>query len=258
MIAIELDCAEKAKDLLIAELWEERCEGITEVDGGLIAFFKDDGSGPRLAARFTRHNPRIRPVDDEDWLSIAREQLEPVLVGERFFICPQWRDDATPEGRLRIDVNPGMAFGTGAHETTQLSIEALERHVRPGVRVLDVGAGTGILCEAAAKLGSAVAIACDTDSEAVPITRQKAPAVYAGSASAAATGAFDIVVANIAAWPVIDLAGEFRRCLRSGGVLLLSGFEEDEVTAVQDAFPGAATKVFGKGNWRLVEVSGLG
>ena len=253
MITIELDCDQDARDLLIADLWEEGCAGITELDSGLLAFYKDDARGPELAARFATHNARLRPVDDEDWLSVAREQLTPMLVGERFFVCPVWREDPTPEGRMRIEVNAGMAFGTGAHETTQLCMEALERRVRPGVRVLDVGTGTGILCEVALKLGAALAVGCDNDLEAVPITREKIDKVYAGSADAAAAGAFDIIVANIAAAPVRELAAEFRRCLRPGGVLLLSGFEEEEVPPVIQAFDGMEATVSGKGTWRLVE-----
>jgi ribosomal protein L11 methyltransferase len=194
-------------------------------------------------------------VDDEDWLAIAREQLEPALVGERFFICPEWRDDATPAGRVRIAVNPGLAFGTGAHETTQLCIEALERRVRPGSRVLDVGTGSGILCEAALKLGATLAAGCDTDADALPIARQKAPLVFCGSADAAAGAAFDIIVANIAAAPIRELAAELRRCLRQGGILLLSGFEEEEAAGVMDAFPGMETRMTGKRTWRLVEAS---
>ena len=255
MITIELDCEEDARDLLIAELWEERCAGITELDGGLLAFFKEDARGPELEARFAANRPRVRSVDDEDWLAVARDQLEPMLVGDRFFICPEWHKDPTPEGRMRIEVNPGMAFGTGSHETTQLCIEALERHVRNGARVLDVGTGSGILCEVADKLGAALAVGCDNDAEAVPIAKQKAPHVFIGSAEAAAAGAFDIIVANIAAAPVRELAAEFRRALRPRGALLLSGFEEVEVAGVTAAFPGMKATVRAKRAWRLVELS---
>jgi ribosomal protein L11 methyltransferase len=255
MITIELDCEEDSKDLLIAELWEERCAGITELDGALLAFFNDEARGPELKARFAANRPRVRPVDDEDWLAIAREQLEPMLVGERFFICPEWRDEPTPYGRIRIEVNPGMAFGTGSHETTQLCIEALERHVRPGARALDVGTGSGILCEVALKLGAALAVGCDNDAEAVPIAKHKAANVFIGSVDAAVGGAFDIIVANIAAAPIRELSADLRRCMRSGGVLLLSGFEEEEVAKVIEAFPQMEATVRSKRAWRLVEMA---
>jgi ribosomal protein L11 methyltransferase len=251
MIAIELDCDEEEKDLLIADLWEERCAGITELDGALLVFFKEDGRAEELAERFAERRPRVRPVDAEDWLSVAREQLAPMLVGERFFICPEWRDDPTPEGRIRIVVNPGMAFGTGSHETTQLCLQALERHVRPGARVLDVGTGSGILCEAARRLGAAAAIACDNDAEAAAIARERIGTVFIGSADAVASGSFDIVVANIAAPPISELAPELRR---AAPLLLLSGFEEGEEEGVVAAFPDAKAEVRAKGAWRLVEV----
>ena len=114
-------------------------------------------------------------------------------VGERFFLVPEWRDDPAPPGRFRIAVNPGMAFGTGVHETTQLCIEALERVVRPGIAVLDVGTGSGILAQAARLLGAAKVYACDIDPVAVAIAGNG----FIGSVNAVASAKVDVVVANI-------------------------------------------------------------
>jgi ribosomal protein L11 methyltransferase len=136
-----------------------------------------------------------------------------------------------------------------------LCIEALERHVRPGARALDVGTGSGILCEVALKLGAALAVGCDNDAEAVPIAKHKAANAFLGSVDAAAAGAFDIIVANIAAAPIGELSADLRRCMRSGGVLLLSGFEEEEVAKVIEAFPQMEATVRSKRAWRLVEMA---
>src|SRR5450759_68630 len=116
-------------------------------------------------------------------------------VGRRFYLVPEWRDDAAPEGRFRIAVNPGLAFGTGVHETTRLCIEALERHVRPESVVLDVGTGCGLLAQVAELLGARSVVACDTDPVAVEIarTRVRSARLFTGSASAVRPRSADIV-----------------------------------------------------------------
>src|ERR1700720_323256 len=113
--------------------------------------------------------------------------------GSRFFLVPAWRDDPAPAGRFRITVNPGMAFGTGVHETTQLCLEALEKYLTPGMTVLDVGTGSGILAEAARLLGARFVYACDTD----PVAVQIAGHGFVGSVDAIAGASVDLVVANI-------------------------------------------------------------
>jgi ribosomal protein L11 methyltransferase len=171
-------------------------------------------------------------------------------VGTRFFLVPEWRDDPAPPGRFRIAVNPGMAFGTGVHETTQLCIEALEESIKPGMSVLDVGTGSGILARAARLLGAGKVYACDTDPVAVRI----AGAGFVGSVDAVASGSCDLVVANISPEAIIELAPDLVRVLRRGGVLLASGFELQEVEQVKAALP-PAREVRQKGTWVLLVIS---
>jgi ribosomal protein L11 methyltransferase len=253
MFSVDLQCPAEQKDLIIAELWEYGCAGITELDETtdettLRAFFRSDTAD--LRGELARYGARWEQVEDQDWVALAHAKLEPMLAGDRFFLVPAWRDDATPPGRMRITVNPGMAFGTGAHETTQLCIEALERHVRPGAAVLDVGTGSGILSIAARMLGAARVVACDIDPEAVETARRHVPA-YAGSVEAAAAGCADVVVVNIGPAAVVEMAPDIIRALRPAGAALVSGFESEDAPAVQQAYRGA--KLFGKGNWRLLE-----
>ena len=249
MFSVELQCEPEEKDLIIAELWEQGCAGITELsETRLRGFFQSDGAELRRA--LAGYRPQWEQVEDQDWVRIAHAKLEPMLVGARFFLVPVWRDDPTPPGRMRIEVNPGMAFGTGAHETTQLCIEALERHIRPGAAVLDVGTGSGILSIAANMLGAGRVVACDNDPEAVAVARAHVPA-YLGSAAAAASGSADVLVVNIGPAAVIEMAPDIARCLRAGGVALVSGFEAEDLDQVEQAYPGAA--LFAKGNWRLLE-----
>jgi ribosomal protein L11 methyltransferase len=143
MFSLELQSEAEAKDILIAELWEQGSTGIVETDlpggrCGLRAFFEDEADSDSLSRRFPgpiqRHAPR-------DWVEFSRANWEPFCVGSRFYLIPDWRYDPTPPGRFRIEINPGLAFGTGFHETTQLCLEALEESQPGGMTVLDVGAG---------------------------------------------------------------------------------------------------------------------
>jgi ribosomal protein L11 methyltransferase len=170
---------------------------------------------------------------------------------------PQWRDDPTPDGRFRIEVNPGMAFGTGAHESTQLCLEALERELRPGTEVLDVGSGSGILSTAAALLGARRVIACDVDPVAVEVARQ--PRSFIGSADAVRPASVDLVVANINPEAIIRLAPELARCMRTQGVAIVSGFESAESDAVEAALRAsgmAKRSSHSKATWSAMVVSG--
>jgi ribosomal protein L11 methyltransferase len=170
-------------------------------------------------------------------------------VGEKFFLVPEWRDDAPPPGRFRITVNPGMAFGTGVHESTRLCLEAMEEFVRPGSDVLDVGTGSGILAKAAELLGARRVIACDTD----PIAVEIAAMGFVGSVDAVSDACADVVVANISPDAIIPLAKELLRARRAGGVLLASGIEEHELADTLAALP-ETREVRRKGNWALLIV----
>jgi len=243
--------------MLIAELWAEGSAGIVELEGGgLRAFFEDDAGRSAIAGRF--HAVSWRREEQRDWVALSRANWEPLLVGTRFFLVPQWRNDTPPEGRFRIVVNPGMAFGTGMHETTQLCLEALEAYVCPGARLLDVGTGSGILAQAAALLGAAPVWACDIDPEAVEIARAAAgPNLFIGSVDAMRPGAADLIAANISPETIGRLAPELLRALRPGGVALVSGFERHEAGAVQAELErrgGAVCEARHKGDWALLAV----
>jgi ribosomal protein L11 methyltransferase len=252
MFSLEISCAPEHLDLLIADLWEQGCAGITELDGGAVrAFFEDGLEREKLLARYPE--AIVRAEEEHDWVSEARELLQPMAVGERFFLVPEWRDDLAPEGRFRITVNPGMAFGTGVHETTQLALEALEKYLRPGITVLDVGTGSGILAEAAELLGAGPVFACDLDADAVGIAKGRVARCFVGSAPAMRPGVVDLVTANISPEAIIELASELMRCLRPGGILLASGFEAYEVDQVVRALGahGELLHLSQKGRWAL-------
>jgi ribosomal protein L11 methyltransferase len=247
MFSIEVECDPSDRDLLIAELWEQGSQGIVERSSSCVrAFFDDDR---RKALKSLYPGATLRIEEDRDWVQAARDMLQPIAVGRRFFLVPEWRDDPAPDGRFRITVNPGMAFGTGVHETTQLAMEALEEFVRPGVTVLDVGTGQGILAKAAALLGAGKVHACDIDPVAVEITGSG----FVGSVDAVADSTCDVVVANISPEAIVALAGDLQRVCRPGATLLVSGFELPEIDQVKAAFP-AVKEVREKGNWALIVV----
>jgi len=246
MFSLEIDCDLEDRDLLIAELWEQGSAGIVELNDACVrAFFDDAADSHELLRLYPGARKRIE--EERDWVQSARDLLQPMEVGRRFYLVPVWRDDPTPDGRFRIAVNPGMAFGTGVHETTQLCMEALEDYLKPGMSVLDVGTGSGILAEAARLLGAGTVYACDTDPVAVEVSRQG----FVGSVDAVASASADLVVANISPEAITVLAPDLLRVLRRpGGVLLASGFERQEVEMSQAALPPAA-EVRAKGNWAL-------
>jgi ribosomal protein L11 methyltransferase len=246
MFSLEIDSDPDGRDLLIAELWELGSAGIVELDSRrLRAFFEDTAGRDTLLAKYP--GARARTEEERDWVASARELLQPMEVGRRFFLVPQWRDDPAPAGRFRMEVNPGQAFGTGVHETTRLCLEALEDYVRPGTAVLDVGTGSGILARASRLLGAAPVFACDIDPVAVEIAGEG----FVGSADAVASDAVDLVVANISPEAIAALAPDLLRVLRPGGTLLASGFEPHEVETVRACLP-EVREVRVKGNWALL------
>ena len=261
MFSIDIERGQAEKDFAIAELWEAGCTGIVEVDGTIMrAFFDDDQRQAEIIAQF---GGEATPADMRDWVAFAREHLKPMKIGERIFVIPEWCDEATPEGRFRITINAGLAFGTGAHETTRLCMEALERHVKPGATVVDIGTGSGILCEAALKLGATRAFASDTDPDATAVAKENFEragvqvGVFTGSADAVASHVADIVVANISPAWIAELAADWLRILKPGGVGILSGFEAADVPGIKAAIEkagGSLAGVNGEGELRMATI----
>lgn len=216
--------------MLVAELWDCRTAGIVEEEGGIRAFFDTTSDAAELLSRFASFAPELRPEEPIDWAQVSRDAWPPLVIGQRFYLAPPWSREATPPGRLRLEVYPGMACGTGRHPATQLCLEAIEKHVRPGDSVLDVGAGSGILSAAAALVGAGLVVGCDIDREAIEIARRSYTAAwFAGSADGVRSGWADVIVVNIDAASIERLAPELARARKPVSRLIVSGFTEWDV-----------------------------
>lgn len=230
-----LHTAREREDLLIAELQEYGTTGITEEDAGLRAFFDSQADAVELARRFAEFAPEFREEAPADWEQLTRDAWPPTEVGERWFLVAPWHAPdtvSTPPGRLRLEIYPGMACGTGRHPATQLCLRAIERYVRSGARVLDVGSGSGILSDAARLMSAECVIGCDVDPDAVEIARQRVRVpMFVGSADAVRSRWADVVIANIDAATLERIAPELERVRKGKSTLILSGFPESDLPA---------------------------
>jgi ribosomal protein L11 methyltransferase len=244
MYSLELVCKPDQVDELSAELWECGTAGIREIDIGpnrvrLVAGFEEKLEDKALLRRFAVHQPRWYEEADTDWVAHAQSAWPGRLVGSKFFLCASWCKEETPAARVRLVHNPGLACGTGEHPCTRLSIEALEKLVEPEVRVADIGTGSGILAAAAVRLGAAQVVAIDPDETALHVARNNFELngvqglLAAGFADAVAPEWADITVANISGTVLAAIMDELVRITKPGGAMVLSGFTEEELSAVE-------------------------
>lgn len=193
----------------------------------------------------------LREVPDADWVKLTQSQFGPIHIGERLWIVPSWhRDDpAVPPlengssaraGAIHIELDPGLAFGTGSHPTTHLCLEWLESNLEPGQTVLDYGCGSGILAIAAKLLGAGVTTGVDIDEQAVRATEYNAQVnrsqLHAMLPDALPDGQFEVVVANILSNPLKVLAPMLANRVAPGGSLVLSGVLERQALEVAQAY----------------------
>ena len=180
----------------------------------------------------------IEEIEEQNWVQLTQSQFDPIRVSERLWIVPSWHEIPDPDA-INLNLDPGMAFGTGSHPTTRLCLEWLERTVSAQCSVLDYGCGSGILAIAAARLGAGQVAGVDIDPQAVEAAyanaeRNGVSALFADSTLPVA-GEYDLVVANILSNPLRVLAPAICAHVRSGGQLALSGIlreQADEIIGI--------------------------
>ena len=203
----------------------------------------------RLRAAGVEFQTETDTVREEDWANNWKQYFKPLPVGEKLIVVPSWDTDVPAEwsDRIQIVMDPGMAFGSGQHDTTRLCLEMIESHLKAGDRVLDVGTGSGILAIGALKLGAGEATGIDIDPLSVRIAAENAAAsgytikfkAICGDLAADVDGKFDIIVANIVADIVIKLIPDTVRLLAEGGTLILSGIITERRKDVEKALDGS-------------------
>lgn len=268
----------EAVDLVGAALAELGCGGVTIEERVLDTFIPPDPNEPlqgdyelrayfpadmpaeglcqtvfdalqQLAAGvpgWTPGRPELLPVGNEDWAEGWKQHFSAVRIGPRLVVKPSWEDFAAAADDVVVELDPGMAFGTGTHGTTRLCLEAVaasyEQEVPPR-RVLDVGTGSGILAIAAAALGAERVLACDIDPDACTVARENAEhnsvadriEITVAPLEELEDG-FDLVLANILAEENVRLAAELVRRVAPGGALVLSGILREKADMVATAF----------------------
>lgn len=192
-------------------------------------------------------------VCEEDWANSWKQYYKPIKTGKRLVIVPVWEKYEPVSGEVTVLMDPGMAFGTGTHETTRLCAELLEKYVKEDCSVLDVGCGSGILAISASKLGAGKCFACDIDPVAVEVARENTELNHTDNVECAVSdllkqvkkteGGYDIVVANIVADVVIRLAPDVGEYLAKNGVFIISGIIKERAAEVQDALYKAGYKI---------------
>lgn len=202
-------------------------------------------------------------IQDEDWANNWKAYFHPEKIGERIVVKPSWEEYAPHDGEIVIELDPGMAFGTGTHATTSMCVNYLEEYVQPGMQVFDVGTGSGILAIASAKLGAAHVQAADYDSVAVKVAKENIAenhetekiSIFQSDLLKNMTGKADLIIANIIADIIIRMFNDVDAYLNENGAVLTSGIIADRIKDVIKAAEEAGfavDKMSEKAGWAAI------
>lgn len=186
---------------------------------------------------------KINIIDDNDWAEAWKKYYKPIKIGERILIKPSWEKYVLEENDILIELDPGMAFGTGTHETTMMCTEALEKHVKSGDIVYDIGCGSGILSIVAAKLGAEKVVGVDLDELCVKVSNEniklnnvnKIVEIKEGNLLDVVDGKANIIVSNIIAEIIAGMTKDLRAYLKDDGIFITSGIIVEKIELVEKA-----------------------
>ncbi|WP_296971249.1 50S ribosomal protein L11 methyltransferase [Tepidanaerobacter sp. EBM-38] len=228
----------------------ERTQAIRDRISELPSYGLDIGKGEVV----------LTTISETDWSSAWKKYYKPTHIGKNIVVKPSWEVYKPERDEIVVELDPGMAFGTGTHETTMLCLEILEKYIKNGITVIDVGCGSGILSIASGKLGAEQVLAIDRDENAVRIARENIKRNDLETCVRAIKGdklqninfKADIIVANIIADVIIDLSKDVALCLKDNGVFIASGIIKDRKLSVIEALEKNGfdlVEQFEKGEW---------
>lgn len=253
---IDEELVRRDRNHSLIHLYFDPSEELSMTPAEAVAFL-----GERLAAAGIGHDVATDTVREEDWATAWKAYFKPLSVGNKLLICPSWEETPAADGRQVLSIDPGMAFGTGGHDTTRLVLEAIETVLQPGDAFLDIGCGSGILSIAACLLGAGRALGVDIDELAVRTARENGVlnglaepryTIVKGNLADKVTGKYPVVAANIVADAIIALSPAVPAFLTEGGMYIVSGIidaREQDVLTTLDKCGFAVKTRFARGGW---------
>lgn len=250
--------------VVLAEETYKDLEMVSTTEGTLKIFLKDDDSTTFEDMKYDVENVldlyreeflsrgltdeelgswdfELEEKKSEDWSQKWKEKWDVTHVTDKIAVVPDWIDYVSKKGEVIIKLEPGCAFGTGTHQTTQLCMKALEKYMKPNDKVADIGMGSGILSILAKKLGASYVYGCDTDDTVIEVAKENAKkngvdAIFELGTADKVNEKFDFVCANILHFVLAEIMGDLKNLMKKGAIMSLSGILDEKKQMVIDAY----------------------
>ncbi|MBE0573229.1 MAG: 50S ribosomal protein L11 methyltransferase [Ignavibacteriaceae bacterium] len=242
-------------ELLSGLMWEFEITGLLENDDHISVFTSDNSSANeeqfKVALMKLKNEKLIKSfriekeiLEDKNWNELWEKSREVIRVSDRIVIKPTFKEYSVKSNEIVLTIDPKMSFGTGEHQTTKLILRLLEKYIKRGMKVLDVGSGTGILAIASVKLGASRAVAVDFDEICLENCKENSlinevnhsVKIITGEIDDVKENDFDLILANIQKNVLLEIAGKIKSKLKSGGVVILSGLLDSDKEAIEEKY----------------------
>lgn len=233
-LEISISASKLQQELLLPTMVELGCHGFGETDTELLCYI-DKSLWNEEKFNFlkteVKSNIKIKEIQEENWNEAWEKSIQPIEVGNKITIKPSWANYENASGRIVIQIDPKMSFGTGYHETTRLTLKLLEKYIKKGDVVLDIGTGTGILAIAAIKLGGSNALGIDNDPWSIDNAKENVAAnnlsdkieISDSALASLPETKYDLITANIMLNTILEMLPDIVKRIKYGGVILFSG-----------------------------------